>query len=209
MTRSTALCEKRQAQILEAAMAVFTRVGMGRARMEDIAREAGLSKGALYLYFESKDALIVQLVEQLFSDYVNAVKENAQGEGPVTARLCALADALTAYAETFTETWSVIYEIFAWAIREASVHRIVEAYYRASREVIAALIQEGIAQGEFRPVDPEEIAVQIIALHEGVLQLQAFFGAAADWRTLMLRGIEFIIEALRPLPQMEAPQMEA
>ena len=43
--------EERRNQILEAAMAVFARQGFEQARMDDIAQEVGLSKGALYLYF--------------------------------------------------------------------------------------------------------------------------------------------------------------
>ncbi len=201
MTHSTALCEKRRSQILEAALAVFTRTGMGHARMEDIALEAALSKGTLYLYFESKDALIVQLVEQIFNDYMQAIEQITAGDGPVAARLCTLADALLAHAATFTESYPVMYEIFAWALREPTVHSIVEGYYQTSREILTSLIHEGIRCGEFRPVDPEEIVLQILALHEGVLQLQAFFGETTDWRALMLHAVKFILEALKPLPQ--------
>jgi AcrR family transcriptional regulator len=54
--------EERQNQILEAAVAVFARVGFRTARMDDMAEQAGLSKGALYLYYQSKDAIIAALL---------------------------------------------------------------------------------------------------------------------------------------------------
>ena len=59
--------EERRNQILEAAMAVFARQGFEQARMDDIAQEVGLSKGALYLYFKSKDAIISAILQFFFS----------------------------------------------------------------------------------------------------------------------------------------------
>ena len=45
-------------RIIEAAVKVFAEQGIGKARMDDIAQETGVSKGTLYLYFKSKDAII-------------------------------------------------------------------------------------------------------------------------------------------------------
>ncbi len=58
--------EERKDQIAEAATTVFTQKGFDKARMDDIASEANLSKGALYLYFKSKDAIITHLLDRLF-----------------------------------------------------------------------------------------------------------------------------------------------
>lgn len=55
--------EARPEEILEAALAEFTQKGFEAARMEDIANRAGLSKAGVYLYFESKDALLKALIE--------------------------------------------------------------------------------------------------------------------------------------------------
>ena len=55
--------EARPDEILDAALAVFGEQGFAQARVEDIAKRAGLSKGAVYLYFPSKDAMLNALVE--------------------------------------------------------------------------------------------------------------------------------------------------
>lgn len=59
--------EERKNQILEAAVAVFARLGFQQTRMDDIAQQAGLSKGALYLYYRSKDAIIAALLKYFFA----------------------------------------------------------------------------------------------------------------------------------------------
>jgi len=58
--------ELRNKQIIAAAIAVFSEKGFHQARMEDISRAAGLSKGTLYLYFKNKDALIKAIASKVF-----------------------------------------------------------------------------------------------------------------------------------------------
>ena len=59
--------EERKNQILDAAMNIFAKMGFHKARMDDVAQESGLSKGALYWYFKSKDAIIAAILERLYN----------------------------------------------------------------------------------------------------------------------------------------------
>ena len=58
--------DERKSQIINAAEGVFTKKGFDEARMDDIAEETGLSKGTLYLYFKSKDDLIIAILDRMF-----------------------------------------------------------------------------------------------------------------------------------------------
>src|SRR3954468_11678595 len=58
------LPEERPKQILSAALAVFGERGLAAARLEDIAKRAGLSKGTIYLYFPNKEALFQEMIRQ-------------------------------------------------------------------------------------------------------------------------------------------------
>jgi AcrR family transcriptional regulator len=58
--------DERKVQILNAAESVFTKKGFDEARMDDIAEKTGLSKGTLYLYFKSKDDLIIAILDRIF-----------------------------------------------------------------------------------------------------------------------------------------------
>ena len=60
--------DQRKAQILNAAESIFTKKGFYEARMDDIAEETGLSKGAVYLYFKSKNDLIIAILDRLFQN---------------------------------------------------------------------------------------------------------------------------------------------
>ncbi len=199
MASTEEMREQRRVQILEAALAVFTENGIDHARMEDIAHEAGLSKGTLYLYFESKEALLFAMLEYLFDEYFQTAQEvMPEDEGSVAQRLYGLADAFVSYSQEFSDIWPLSYEIYAWALREKAVRERVREYFDVSQEMVSAMIREGIERGEFRPVDPEETALQIIALNEGLQQLQALHDESVDWRAIMRRMIDFIVEALKP-----------
>ena len=73
---------ERKNQILNAAMRVFARRGFHKARMDDIAAESHLSKGALYLYFRSKDAIIQALARKLFDVELRALRRAASERRP-------------------------------------------------------------------------------------------------------------------------------
>ena len=59
--------EERRNQILDAASEVFAAKGFQKARMDDIADKANLSKGALYWYFKNKDSIVIQIFNRIFS----------------------------------------------------------------------------------------------------------------------------------------------
>src|SRR5689334_21096434 len=78
--------EERPLQLLKAAMAVFGEHGIAAAKLEDIAARAGVSKGTIYLYFESKEDLFREVVRQILVPRV-ADAEHLIGEGTATAQV--------------------------------------------------------------------------------------------------------------------------
>src|SRR5256885_10177024 len=77
---------ERPRQILDAALEVFGERGLAGARLEDIARRAGVSKGTIYLYFPNKEALFREVVRAKVVGRIEQA-EAARGEGPFDIRL--------------------------------------------------------------------------------------------------------------------------
>lgn len=85
------------ARILDAAYQVFAAKGFHEARIEEIAEQAGVAKGTVYLYFPSKQELYLAMLEELFAAHVRALKARAAGDGDWATRLTVtLAESLTA-----------------------------------------------------------------------------------------------------------------
>lgn len=160
--------QERTSQILEAAMTIFARDGFDKARMDDIAEAAGLSKGTLYLYFDSKDALIAGILRQFFDAELADAKEIFALESPVADRLLALTQHLAAEVMEMSALLSISFEFYALAARQDAVREFLRDYFRQYIELVETLIQEGITRGEFRTTNPHEAAIALVALFEGL-----------------------------------------
>ena len=158
------LPEERPRQILAAALEVFGEHGLAAARLEDIAKRAGLSKGTIYLYFPNKEELFREMVRQL----IVAQLEGAEREFEGTT-----SSATESLQEFMRRHWG-----FIRSPQFAPLFRLIHAEIRNfpdlarfySEEVISrghrlvsSIIERGIRAGEFRQIDAAVAARMIMA----------------------------------------------
>src|SRR5437867_11479760 len=74
-------------QIIEAAIRVFARTGYYSSRVSDIAREAGIASGTIYLYFKTKDEILVTLFREKMAEFVSGLRKDIAGEPDAPAKL--------------------------------------------------------------------------------------------------------------------------
>jgi TetR/AcrR family fatty acid metabolism transcriptional regulator len=191
------LSEERQKQILEAAISQFAQHGFHATRMEDIARASGLSKGAVYLYYQSKDAIISALLRTLFAWELRGTRVIAQGEGSVTDRLLAITCMFADELDRMVVAMPILLEFYAVAFRQASVREHLGKMYDEYRGPLTSLIQEGIDCGEFRAVDPDEVALTWIALLEGLTLLWVVNPRGIAWREQAEAAVHLLLDGLR------------
>ena len=160
--------DERRAQILEAAGAVFGRLGFHGARMDDIAQEAGLSRGALYLYYRSKDAIIAAILRHIFSRELDTLRVLLGQEAPASETLLEFTRHASQNIERMRMLLPIAFEFYAIAGRQRSVREFLRTYYGDFRAEIAMTVQRGIDTGEFRPVGAQETAITILAVLEGL-----------------------------------------
>lgn len=196
MATRTALPAERKRQILEAAAEVFARSGYHETRMDDIADVAGLSKGALYLYFPSKAALITALLESHLDRALHFMQSLVDTEGTVRERLLAYIRHEADNLDTMRAILPVCYEFYAAALREEDVASFFKGYFRQYVELLAQIISQGIERGELRQTDPRQTAVMLAGSHEGLTLLWLMDPAAFDWREQLERGLHLVLDAL-------------
>jgi AcrR family transcriptional regulator len=83
----------KSARILDAAQALFMRYGVKRTAMDDVAREAGIAKGTLYLYYDSKDALFAGIARRMCDEVLGKAREAAASRSALPDRLVGVLDA--------------------------------------------------------------------------------------------------------------------
>src|SRR2546422_5734011 len=74
-------------QIIDAAIRVFARTGYYNSRVSDIAREAGIASGTIYLYFKTKDEILVTLFREKMAGFVGVLRKEIAGEPDPPAKL--------------------------------------------------------------------------------------------------------------------------
>ena len=188
--------EERKGQIVEAAVTVFSRLGFERARMEDVARESGLSKGTLYLYYESKDELIGALLESVFDRGTRDLKSALASEGSAGERLRKLGGLMSGEIERANVLLPVWFEFYAVAARDEGVRRFMKGYFEEYRGILAEIVRDGIQRGEFRQVDVEEVTVTLVSLFEGITLLWAFDPKTVPIGSQMEASVRLLLEGL-------------
>ena len=153
--------------ILQAALAEFAQEGHAGARMDAIAASAHVNKALLYYYFHDKESLYGAVLDRFFIRLTERVMNEFDSEAPLGERLlrytCAQFDSI---AESPHHARLFQGELMS-AGRGGSIHltRIAEQYIRPIAIRVTELIQQGIASGEFRKVDPVQFAPSIAAIN--------------------------------------------
>lgn len=207
MSPSSERTEARKNQILDAALLVFAQHGFAAARMDDIALASGLSKGTLYWYFPSKDALILGLLQRLLASQLQYLQVLTASRGPIGERFYLFVqqfiDALTA----LPQLTSLLLEFYALAARQDEARGFFRAFFRQYRDVFEGMFGQGIEQGEFRAVDTAEASQQFLALGEGLLLLYAFGSLSTPLPQSFQNALRFFLDGLRASPDVAKEEL--
>ncbi len=189
--------QERKSQILEAAIKVFSRMGLDQARMDDIVAESGLSKGALYWYFKSKADLIAALLDSLFTREITELQALLEAEGPADERLLAFVRQTAGELKTMTHLAPILYEFYALAFRNQAVRQALQLDFRRYLTLAGPLVQQGIDRGEFRPIDARQAANALAAIIEGTLLLWVFDPDSIDLEPQIEAAARIFLDGLR------------
>ena len=170
MTRKT---EQRQASIerlLDAALHLFVSQGYRSTNLEEIAGAAGLTKGAVYFYFGSKEAVLSELLDRVQAVVLEGAKQAVEHAGPTTTdKLVAFLHHAAELGITHRdEVLLLILMSLEFKAREGPVRDRVGEIYPRLHALVEGLIRAGQKAGEFRDDIPvRELAAMVMANHDG------------------------------------------
>jgi TetR/AcrR family transcriptional regulator, fatty acid metabolism regulator protein len=147
-------------QIIEAAVRVFARKGYYNSRVTDIAKEAGIAAGTIYLYFRTKDDILVTLFREKMAQFVGSLRKAIAEEPDAVAKLSRL---IRLHFEMLEEDPQLA-EVVQVELRQgqkffrgASTHEI-GSYFA----LITSVLEEGVAEGRFRAGLPVKVATKAL-----------------------------------------------
>ncbi|MGE5265411.1 MAG: TetR/AcrR family transcriptional regulator [Acidobacteriota bacterium] len=188
--------KERTQQILEAAMKVFSRAGFQKASMDDIVAESGLSKGALYWYFKSKDEIIAGILDYLFARELADIRALPEAEGSAHDRLLRFAQFTLAEIRQMTRLLPITYEFYTLALRNKTVQRVLKKYLANYLAGLIPVIEQGMARGEFRKMDARQVSISFGAIVEGALLLWVFDPKLVNLEAQIESGIQLLLAGL-------------
>ncbi len=176
--------DKRE-RILSAAERIFARHGFFAAKVSDVAKEAGVADGTIYLYFKSKDDLLISLFERRMLELTEALQAAIAGKSP--------REQLRSFIRTYLQKCSdeaAATEVLTIELRQSS--KFMKEYENPAfadfLRMLGGIITAAQASGDLTPAIPAHIAARMIfgVLDElalaWVLAKQPFGGGAAGAR---------------------------
>ena len=189
--------DERKSQIINAAEDVFTKKGFAEARMDDIAEETGLSKGTLYNYFKSKDDLIIAILDRIFQREFRVFGEMDYSEKSATETISIFVDTIAKDIKLMLRLMPIAYEFLALAFRNKTVQKALKVYVNRYMDVLVPIIENGIASGEFKEVDPKEVAIAMGAILEGTILIWVYDKSLVDPEVNIHSGIKLLLEGVK------------
>lgn len=173
--------EQTKRAILRAAMDEFAHETVAGGRIDAIAGAAGVNKALLYYYFHDKEQLYGAVLDYIFSELTGRVFPVLDSDLPPKAKLQHYVEAYFDAVASVPEVPRILQQEMMRSGRDGSPHiqRIAQAYIRPLAMRVRKLLLEGIAQGEFRRVDPQNtaltIAASVVFYFTGAPMLRAVF----------------------------------
>lgn len=189
--------EIRREEILEAALKCFSKRGYHDTRMDDIIKESGLSKGAIYWYFKGKrDIFIFLIVQHLEEDKI--IWERLLKEYELGPDFLIKAGLLYLKKHFEDEKLSPFFtEFIAESYRDKKIRKKLNEVYKRWIEMVKEAFDMVIKEGKMKKFDTESLSISLIALIEGLVELKTIFGEKLKyekiWRTFakaLLEGIQ-------------------
>jgi len=190
-TKSQVLREFRTEQLLDAAERVFAAQGFEGAGMDDVAREAGVAKGTLYLYYPSKEALYRAAVHNGLASLTEELERRVGGEVSVRAKIEAFVHTKLAYFEAH----HAFYKLYSAALGDLSLpvlQRDCKSLHRRQLALLEGALRKAPRAENLRRQNPEAAASAIFDLTKGAI-LRRLLGRP---RAATERDVVFLLELI-------------
>ena len=171
----------RQVDLIRSAYRLFSERGVHRVPLEDIAEQAGLSKGLVLYYFKTKENLVLATMRWALDITADRVRQAMAKATTPHGKVLAMIDGIWSGAETNRRFYLLYLDLSGHAARVQHFTELSATFHSVVNALYAEVIAQGVAEGAFAVGDPEEGAVTLRAIIDGLF-LQWL--QEADWERL-------------------------
>jgi len=195
--RKLELQDRRKEQIMSAALSVVVAKGYDQSRMDDIVEKSQLSKGAIYWYYKSKEEVYLSLVDYWFLQYSSGVVDTLQQQESASDQLKTLFDFFIGQFDKNPATFKLLVEFWRLAGLNPDFNAKLQQIYSDFLEYIIEIIKVGVANGEFKNVEPRITALSILINIEGINWFTLFDKSGVEAHEYIDTISNFILNGLK------------
>ncbi|NOH03932.1 MAG: TetR/AcrR family transcriptional regulator [Chloroflexi bacterium] len=186
--------EETRSRIMESAVKLFSSRGYNAASVDDICKDAGISKGAFYHHFESKQMLFLALLDSWLQTIDHAIEASKDKTAPET--FMQITEAFPYIFETAGEGLPMFLEFWLQASRDEKIWQASVAPYRRYHKYFTSLIKKGVDEGSFVEVNPELTSRMIISTAMGLLLQSLMDPKGANWEKVARDSTNMLVNSL-------------
>jgi len=185
----------RREQILGAAEELLQHYGYAKTTVADIARQAAVGVGSVYLEFRSKDEIVAALAEQRHCAVLEAMRRAAAGEGPFADRLVALIEERVAHFVRYLQQGQHGRDMITCGC--AAVGRVHAQYREDEVALVTELLSRAHEAAEFSVPDAPRAARILLLLVDQLVEHMGCAGDEGERSRLVRLGAQILLDGLR------------
>ena len=189
--------ENSKNQILKAALKIFVVNGYSNTKMDDIADEAGFSKGAVYHHFSSKDDLFFSLIDYWETSFLPKFYSNNYSNVSLVKVLKELASEVASNFKNKKYLFLAELEIWALSNRDSKVRERTKKLYNKMLSHLENIFTNAMNDGEYKNIDPGMAAMAVMTSMQGVIWFSIFDHKNFTAEEYVNEVMNFIINGLK------------
>ena len=182
--------------ILQAAEHLFAVHGYEATSVSMICDDAGVSKGAFYHHYETKQSIFLELMQRWLrglDEQLNLIDESTED---VQEGLLSMGEIIGQVLDVGGPQLPIFLEFWSRAIRDPDVWEATVEPFQRYRDFFAALVQRGIDEGSLRDLSPHNTARVLIALAVGMLVQGLLDQGGEDWQDITQEALELLLHGI-------------
>ncbi|MBN2425809.1 MAG: TetR/AcrR family transcriptional regulator [Calditrichaceae bacterium] len=194
--------ELKKIEIISAALKVFSRNGIDKSKMSDVAKEANIGKGTIYEYFRSKDEIFTEAFQLMMREISAKTAPLIKTNIDPFIKLKNLFDIfINYYTDEKLDFAEIMFEFWAEGIRrhDEEIHNKIDinAIYTEYRTLFKEILDDGIRRGLFRNIDSFAIASAIVGVMDGLLLQWIMNRNIFDLKSALYKFVDMLLNGIR------------
>lgn len=183
-----------QQKILEAAQVLFSTRGFDQSGIDDICRQAGITKGAFYHHYSSKQQLLVELFNHWIDEVAQKINpQMLQSDNALELLLRVMESMEPAFARAKGQL-PIFVDLYIKGLNDQQLKKVNQQSYQKFLDFFSGIAQEGIQEGTITADDAQEVAKILFSLTIGFMVQGLLNPRGADWSALTKKSIKMLLD---------------